>query len=152
MELEKVIQQKAFQNQHHKLVVNLIYTGNWITQKTAKDMKKYGITVQQYNILRILRGQYPQIVPFHVIEERMLDKSSNVTRILERMIKKGFVEVTENQKDRRRKNVIICSKGLDLLSVIDKKMPQATDILHLLTEEEATTLNILLDKLRGDEN
>jgi DNA-binding MarR family transcriptional regulator len=151
MELEKSIQQRtAFKNQRHKLVVNLMFTGNWITQLMAKRIKPFGITPQQYNVLRILRGQYPKNISVSSIAERMLDKSSNVGRLLDKMIQKNLIEVGNCHKDRRAKDIIILQKGLDLLDTIDKETLAMEESIEI-NEEDAKLVNLLLDALRGEE-
>ena len=151
MELEKSIKQRtAFKNQCHKLVVNLIFTGNWLTQNMAKTIKPFGITPQQYNVLRILRGQHPNMISVSSITERMLDKSSNVSRLLDKMIVKNLVEVRNCYKDRRAKDIIILQKGLDLLTQIEQEIPAIENTIDI-NEAEATIINQLLDKLRGNE-
>lgn len=151
MELEKVIKQKAFQSQTHKLLINLIYTGNWLQLNIAKQLKQYELTSQQYNILRILRGQHPESATISLIAERMLDKSSNVTRIVDKLVTKKLVSRAKDPKDNRKVWIKITYKGLDLLQVIDASMPPPQDILNGLSEEDAKIINNFLDSLRGNE-
>jgi DNA-binding MarR family transcriptional regulator len=151
MELEKVIKQKAFQSQTHKLLINLIYTGNWLQLNVSKQLKQYELTSQQYNILRILRGQHPQNATISLIAERMLDKSSNVTRIVDKLVAKKLVSRAKDPKDNRKVWIKITYKGLDLLQVIDAKMPPPQEVLNGLSEEEAKIINDFLDNLRGNE-
>ncbi len=151
MELEKVIKQKAFQSQTHKLVVNLIYTGNWLQLSITKHLKQYELTTQQYNILRILRGQHPESATISLIAERMLDRSSNVTRIVDKLVAKKLVNRGKKPNDNRKVWIKITSKGLYLLQVIDSNMPPPEDLLNGLSETEAQLTNDFLDKLRGKE-
>lgn len=151
MELEKVIKQKSFQSHTHKLVVNLIYTGNWLQLNIAKHLKQHDLTNQQYNILRILRGQHPQSATISLIAERMLDKSSNVTRIVDKLVIKKLVSRSKDLKDNRKVWIKITQKGLELLQGIDANMPPPQDLLNGLSEEEAQLTNDFLDKLRGNE-
>jgi DNA-binding MarR family transcriptional regulator len=149
MDLEKEINQKKFRNDTHKLEVNLIYTFNWLSAKNISLLKPFKITGQQFNVLRILRGQYPNPVNVKLIRERMLHKMSDASRIVEKLRVKGFVERNISSCDRRACDVKITEKGLKLLADID-------DINHLfennfsaLSKEEIKELNRLLDKLRG---
>jgi DNA-binding MarR family transcriptional regulator len=150
MKLEDEIQQKTFQNVMQKLSVNLIYTGNWLMSKSECTLKPHGITLQQFNILRILRGQYPTPVTILLIRERMLDKSPDVSRLVDRLVAKGLVLRHTCPNDRRKMDVSISDKGLTLLKELDKHIANSEKTLFVhITEAEAKTLNHLLDKLRG---
>lgn len=150
MELEKEISQSKFASPWHKMVVNIIYTGNWIHTSHSAFMKKYGVTPQQFNILRILKGQYPKAATVNLLIERMLDKMSNASRLVDKLKAKGLVDRKQCEKDRRQVDVIITDKGLKLLESMEdgfKKMN--LDYKKAITEEEANELNRILDKLRG---
>jgi DNA-binding MarR family transcriptional regulator len=148
MELEKEIKTK-FENDYHKIVVNTIYTYGWVTNLLKKRLGKHHVTMQQFNILRILRGQHPSPATVNMLKERMLDKMSDASRIVERLVQKGLVTRCINQKDRRAVDIIISDKGLALLKELDPVITP-TDVLKAnLNEEEARQLNFLLDKLRG---
>ena len=148
MELEKEIQTK-FENDYHKIVVNTIYTYGWISDLLRQRLGKYQITIQQFNVLRILRGQYPGPATINLLKERMLDKMSDASRIVERLVQKGMVTRCVNQKDRRAVDIVINEKGLELLKKLDPVITPIDVLKSNLTEEEAKQLNILLDKLRG---
>lgn len=150
MELEKEIQQvKSFRNEYHKAAVNLIFTGKWIVQFHADIFKPYCITIQQYNILRILRGQYPNATTVKLIRERMLDRMSDASRIVELLRKKELVERTIRQTDRRKMDVMITQNGINLLGEIEKENERMDKRLTSLNETEIVQLNFLLDKLRN---
>ncbi|HET6768802.1 MAG TPA: MarR family transcriptional regulator [Chitinophagaceae bacterium] len=150
MILEKEIQQvKPFRNNYHKASVNLIFTGKWMIQFHSDVFKKYKLTVQQYNILRILHGRYPQASTVKLIRERMLDRMSDASRIVELLRKKGMVERNISSKDRRRTDVVITIKGADLLKEIEKESEHMDNRLSTLNEGEIVMLNNLLDKARG---
>jgi DNA-binding MarR family transcriptional regulator len=149
MKLEEEIEQKHFRNEYHKAAVNMIYTFNWVINQQIAFFKPFGVTVQQFNILRILRGQHPNPATIKLIKERMLDKMSDASRIVEKLRIKGLVERNICSHDRRNVDVIITQKGLDLLSEIDKYDDEADKNLTTLNEEEIKQLNNLLDKLRG---
>ncbi|MXV15867.1 MarR family winged helix-turn-helix transcriptional regulator [Hufsiella ginkgonis] len=149
MELEKEIVSDKFKDNYHKAVVNLVYTYNWLTNLLKQKLDQYQITLQQFNLLRILRGQYPKPATINLLKERMLDKMSDASRIVERLVQKGMVTRCTNQRDRRAVDIIISQKGLDLLKKLDTEMTGADILEKNLTETEAGQLNVLLDKLRG---
>jgi DNA-binding MarR family transcriptional regulator len=149
MKLEDEIKQKKFKNEFQKLAVNLIYTHGWLVSQQSQTFQKFGITGIQYNILRILRGQHPNPTSVSLIRERMLDKQSDVSRLVERMRVKGFVERKICPNDRRKADVLITAEGLNLLSKVDKLDAQFNSIFNELNENEAKKINTLLDKMRG---
>ncbi|MBC7915203.1 MAG: MarR family transcriptional regulator [Pyrinomonadaceae bacterium] len=148
MELEKEIKTR-FENDYHKVIVNTIYTYGWVTNLLKKRLSKHHITMQQFNILRILRGQHPNPATINILKERMLDKMSDASRIVERLVQKGLVTRCINQKDRRAVDIIISDKGLDLLKQLDPVITPIDVLKGNLSEAEAKQLNFLLDKLRG---
>lgn len=149
MKLEEEIKQKKFINNKQKTIVNLIYTNNWVVHNQSCLLKEYNITLQQYNILRILRGQYPNPATIKLIKERMLDKMSDASRIVEKLRIKDLIERNICPDDRRNVDVVISWKGLELLSEIDKKNEKMDSLMNNLNDVELITLNNLLDKLRG---
>ncbi|GAB1348159.1 MarR family transcriptional regulator [Ignavibacteriales bacterium] len=149
MRLEEEIKQKKFKDEYQKTVVNLIYTTNWLVSKHAPIMRECGLTVQQYNILRILRGQYPNPATVNLLKERMLDKMSDASRLVDRLLDKGYLIRKTCKNDRRRVDITITQAGLDILATIDVAEEKMYDQLKSITTEEATLLNDLLDKLRG---
>jgi DNA-binding MarR family transcriptional regulator len=148
MKLEEAIQQKRFVHEWQKATINIIYTSNWLEGKIKKNLKKHQLTVQQYNVLRILRGQSPEPITTSVIRERMLDKMSDASRIVDRLAKKDLLIRTTCPTDKRLVDIVISEKGLELLAVIDLEKEQMEFLLNNLTQEEAETLNMLLDKAR----
>ncbi len=150
MELEKEIMVKNFRNEYHKAVVNLKYTGNWISMKTNSILKPYGISNQQYNVLRILRGQNPKPATVNLLIERMLDKSSNASRIVDKLESKGLANRVTCANDRRAVDVFITKKGLEILDSLDSDIINVEEgISKNLNKKETDELNRLLDKLRG---
>lgn len=149
MKLEEEITQKKFKNDFHKLAVNLMYTHGWFMNHQSKYFKKFGITGPQYNILRILRGQHPHPASVNLLKDRMLDKMSDASRLVERLKQKGLVEREICPNDRRRVEVKINEKGLALLKEMDRIEDRFNKLFKGLTNDEAKTLNELLDKLRG---
>ncbi|MEE1943631.1 MarR family transcriptional regulator [Pedobacter sp. KR3-3] len=149
MQLQKEIKASKFENVFQQALVNLTYTYFWSSQKVKDMLNVYDITQQQFNVLRILRGQHPSPSTINLIKSRILDKMSDTSRIVDRLIQKGFVEKTVNVHDKRAVDIIITSKGLALLRKMDKEVDFSTFIVNSLTEDEAEQLNVLLDKMRG---
>ncbi len=149
MGIAEDIKQKVFKNEFQKLAINLIFTSNWLNTLNVKRFKPYGITPQQYNILRILRGQYPNPATVNLLQERMLDRMSNASRLVEKLRQKGLVERRICERDRRACDVLITPKGLEVLAAIDRTEAEWEGHLKTLTAAEARELNRLLDKLRG---
>lgn len=149
MKLEEEIKQKKFRNEYHKLAVNILYTHGWLINHQAAFLKKCRITAAQYNILRILRGQYPNPASVNLLKERMLDKMSDTSRLVERLKQKDLVDREICPEDRRRVEVVITKKGLKLLEDMDKQDDEADQLFNKLSSNEAKTLNKLLDKMRG---
>lgn len=147
MGIEKDIQQPVFRNDYQKAMVNIIFSANWLTERIKFFLESEDITLQQYNILRILRGNTKPISTLQ-IRERMLDKMSDTSRIVERMLKKGLVEKKTCSADKRMVDVVLSKRGLGLLEKLDKKNAALDNILEGLTPAEATALNSLLDKIR----
>lgn len=149
MKLEEEIKQSKFRNEFHKLAVNIFYTNSWLLNLQSSLFDSFNITGNQYNILRILRGQYPNPATISLLRERMVDKMSDASRLVERLKNKGLVKRDICKNDRRRVNVIITEKGLNLLKEIDKLNNKYDSFFKNITEDEAKTLNDLLDKMRG---
>jgi len=149
MKIEDEIKQDKFKSEYQKLAINLIFTGNWINSSNAELLKPYKLTSQQYNLLRILRGQYPNPVTVNLLIERMLDKMSNASRIVDRLVKKNLVLRKSCPEDRRRVDIVITDKGMKLLDKIDLDEAKWEKRFENLTAKEATELNNFLDRLRG---
>lgn len=149
MRIEDEIKQKAFKSEYDKLVINLIFTHNWLIHFLKEQLHDYEITITQYNILRILRGQYPAPISINLLKDRMLDKMSDTSRLVERLRGKGLVNRKICRDDRRKSDVKITEKGLELLKKLDYLDSEAETILSSIDEREAKNINELLDKLRG---
>ena len=147
MSLEKDISQASFRNDYQKAIINLIYTYNWMNEKMKKVFDKEDITAQQYNILRILRGAGKPISTLQ-IRERMLDKMSDTSRIVDRLVLKGLAQKNTCKNDKRLVDVSISAKGKKLLENIDQHEKDMDAIFGNLSGTEAKTLNKLLDKIR----
>ncbi len=149
MEIEKAIVQSKFRSPIEKAVVNVIYTSNWINSQEASSLKQFGVTIQQFNILRILRGQHPNPATITLLTERMLDKMSNASRLVDKLQAKGLVDRKTCPSDRRQANVLINDMGLAKLREMDAVMKSVDESLGNLTDDELEMLSNLLDKLRG---
>ena len=148
MGIEKDIQQSSFRNPYQKAAVNLIYTVGWLRDKMKRFFEQEDITAQQYNILRILRGSFPQPLSTLQIRERMLEKMTDTSRIVDRLVAKGLVKKIVCRKDRRLVDVIIADKGKKLLEKLDAQQAEMDAILGNLSAGDAAALSDLLDKLR----
>ena len=148
MKLEEEIQQKKFKSDEQKLMINLLYTTNWLNSKYDSFFKNSDITIQQYNVLRILRGQHPNPCSIKLIKERMLDRMSDASRIVDKLNTKELLIRRECMNDRRSVDVVITDKGLKLLQSLDYIDETSKQIFKALSFEEIITLNNLLDKLR----
>lgn len=148
MTIEAEIKQSKFESEYHKLLVNLIYTTNWLALMHTKYCKRFGISSEQYNILRILRGQGSKPATINLLIDRMLNKASNASRLVEKLRLKGLIKRETSSIDRRSCEVIITAKGLQLLQRMDASERDWIQLLTHLTEEEAIETNNALDKMR----
>lgn len=149
MGIEKDINQQQFKNAKQKAVINLLFSYGWVIERIKRFLAKEDITHQQYNILRILRGSYPEPLSTLQIRERMLDKMSDTSRIVDRLVAKQLVKKRICEQDKRLVDVTITEKGQKLLNELDAQDDHMQSIMANLTDGEAETLSTLLDKLRG---
>ena len=147
MKIEDEIQSK-FRNEKHKAMVNLQFTQLAISNKLGEVFKRSNISAQQYNVLRILRGQYPNSASIGLIKDRMLDKNSDVSRIIDRLKRKKLLERKECKLDRRQKDVTISDEGLKLLETLDQDLSSIEKVIANVSEEDAVKLNSILDEIR----
>lgn len=137
-------------NHYFEAVYAIIRTGHWITDSISKELKEYDIYEPQFNVLRILRGAKGNPISVNRILENMVQRSSNVTRIVDKLASKGLVERTLAVEDRRKMDIIITNEGLELLIKLDKKVQDFhRPMMNNLSPEEADTLNQLIRKLKG---
>lgn len=148
MGIAEEIKQTRFKSEYSKAIINIIYTNSWLHQKHLEVFKEHGLTTPQFNILRILRGQHPNPSTVNLLIDRMLDKSSNASRIVDRLEQKKLVVRKQCANDRRAVDVFISEEGLKLLAHLDLQMEKLEGETKNLTEEEAAMLNSLLDKMR----
>ncbi|MES2680456.1 MAG: MarR family transcriptional regulator [Bacteroidota bacterium] len=149
MKLEEEIQQKSFKSPQQKLAVNLIYTTNWLTTHYDAFFKGLDLTTQQFNVLRILRGQYPKPCTLKLVKERMLDRMSDASRIIDKLVAKEYVMRGQCNNDRRSVNLVISDKGLALLKKLDFIDEATKEIFKNLSVKKIELLNQMLDQLRG---
>jgi DNA-binding MarR family transcriptional regulator len=147
MGIEKDINQLKFRSEHQKSIVNLIFTYNWVTERIKQVIEDTDLTLQQFNILRILRGNRAPLSTLQ-IRERMLDKMSDTSRIVDRLIIKGLAKKVVCKTDKRLVDVTITEKGKKILEKIDLREPDLDKIVACLSVNEAKSLNKLLDKIR----
>jgi DNA-binding MarR family transcriptional regulator len=149
MKIEEAIKQQKFRSSHQKALINLLFTTSWVQGRQQDLFKPYKITLQQFNILRILKGQHPTSISGTEIKSRMLDRNSDVSRLLDRLVAKELISKRTCPNDKRATDVNITETGLELLRTLDKYQNQIDGVLSL-SEDEATQLSDLLDKARGE--
>jgi len=131
------------------MVVNVMFTGNWVQKELTAQLRPFGLSLQQHNVLSILRGQHPNPSTLGLIQERMLDRMSNATRLVDKLLEKGYVDRCQCPENRRKVDIVITPAGLELLQKTDSVLQQITDRYAHLNAEEATLLGNLLDKVRA---
>jgi DNA-binding MarR family transcriptional regulator len=149
MRIDDEIQSSKFEDNYQKVVINISYTEGWLRNTLNCHFEKHNLTQQQFNILRILRGQYPKPATVNLLKERMIDKMSDASRIVDRLVQKEMITRCTNNKDRRAVDIRISDKGLEVLSIMDGEFKTKDLLQKNLTLEEAGQLSDLLDKLRG---
>lgn len=145
----EIKQNKKFESEHQKAAVNIMFTSSWLYNINATRLKKHVVTPEQFNVLRILRGSYPKPLMLGNVTCRMVDKSSNATRLVEKLRQKGYVKRELCETNRRQVDILITDKGLALLTKIDNEAEEWLDTMKGITKAEALELNRLLDKLRS---
>ena len=148
MELEAVIK-RTFNNSQEKAYNNLKYTTNWFENQYKLFFLQFGLTQQQYNIMKVLKTFYPTPCRSNVLTEKLLEKMPDVSRIIERLRIKGYVDRKLKANDRRSVDIVLTNKGMGMLFKIDSEIHRVDNLFSRITESETTTLNLLLDKLRG---
>ncbi len=149
MRIDDEIQSTNFEDNYHKVAININYTSGWLGNYFRCHFDKHNLTQQQFNILRILRWQYPKPATINLLKERMIDKMSDASRIVDRLIQKELVSRCTNNKDRRAVDIRISELGLQTLAKMDEEFKTREVLKNNLSEEEAGQLSDLLDKLRG---
>lgn len=146
--LEKEINSR-FTDEYHKLMVNLMYTGNWVYRQNNQFLRQWELSPEQFNLLRILRGLQGEPATVAYLNERMLDQMSNVSRLVEKLRKKNLVARKTCKSDRRQVDIFITQQGESLLQEIDRQLPELTEALRHLSQNDSKQLNTLLDQCRN---
>ena len=149
MNIEEELKTNNFKNEHHKAVLNILFTASSLRANINQRLKVHKLSQEQYNVLRILRGQYPKALCLKEITNRMIERNSNTTRIIEKLDAKNFVVRTVSQIDKRELEISINQLGLDTLAAIDVLMETENLDYINLSVQEAKMLNLLLDKTRS---
>jgi DNA-binding MarR family transcriptional regulator len=152
VKLEQAIKSNKFKNEVHKAGLNIFYTAWWLKTIMSRELKEFGLTHEQYNVLRILKGKYPDQMCVRDIAERMIEKSSNVPRIIDRLEIKKLVKRATSQQDKRETVISLTQGGITLLEASTKVINTIMDESMVLEEKEACSLNSLLEKVRIKES
>ncbi|ODS75116.1 MAG: hypothetical protein ABS46_19380 [Cytophagaceae bacterium SCN 52-12] len=151
MTIETAIKQNKFANPYHKLLVNITYTANWLMNKQMEILRPFDLSPQQYNVLRILKGSHPKPMRVQDISERMLDKTSNTSRLIDKLAAKQFVFKRLCRNDRRAVDIVITDPGLGLLEKTTPLIVSLESLLHHLNSGEVEKLSSMLDSVREAE-
>jgi DNA-binding MarR family transcriptional regulator len=146
--VEEELQQQQFRNDSERAFVNLIYTASWFQNRFQSFLKPFGLTPQQYNILRILKGQKDRAISLNAVKNRMLEPNSDTSRIIDRMVRKGLIERKACTQDRRQVDLTLTDTGTDLLQRVGYDIDPVIGSIHCLDRAEQQTLSEILDKLR----
>ena len=150
MSIEKDIKQKKFNNPYNKLTVNVMFTSGWLLREYAKILKPYNLTEQQYNVLKTLRESHPQAATVNYILEGMIDKMSNASRLVDKLVSKELVQKVRSNYDLRSVDILLTEKGIALLNELSIVMNEYDNSSCGLSESEISLLNTLLEKLRNN--
>jgi DNA-binding MarR family transcriptional regulator len=149
VKLEEEIKQEKFKSEHHKLMINLLFTSSWLQRMQLSLMRPYDLTPPQYNILRILRGAKGELLNLGEITSRMIDRSSNTSRLIDKLVIKKWVSRKTCPDDRRQSEICITKEGLKVLEQLDKPIDSITEQFHFLSVKETKEVNQFLDQLRN---
>jgi DNA-binding MarR family transcriptional regulator len=149
--IDELLKMNTVNDPYKRIIVDVIYTGNWLVSNMNDILKPFDITEPQFNVLRILRGQHGKSMNLYEIQNRMVQKMSNVSRLIDKLLEKELVSRTECPENRRRVDIVITDKGHEMLAKVDPLfLTMSSNIAHNLNKEEAMQLAALLDKMRGD--
>ncbi|HAK11907.1 MAG TPA: MarR family transcriptional regulator [Chitinophagaceae bacterium] len=151
MKLEEAIQSSKFKNDVHKASLNILYTAWWLKTVLSRELKEFGLTHEQYNVMRILKGKHPEQMCVRDIASRMIEKNSNVPRIIDRLVTKKLVKRATSEVDRRETVISLTPSGLSLLDNSTSSINQAMEAQVSIGQQEAQVLNQLLEKVRAKE-
>lgn len=150
MKLEEAIQSNKFRNEMHKAGLNILYTAWWFKTVISKELKEYGLTHEQYNVLRILKGKHPEPVCVKEIASRMIEKNSNVPRIIDRLETKKLVKRNSSTTDKRETVTVLTQAGINILQHSTDRVNNLTDKVITLDESKAKVLNQILEEIRKE--
>jgi len=151
VKLEEAIKSNKFKNEVHKAGLNILYTAWWLKTMISKELKEYGLTHEQYNVLRILKGRHPEQMCVKDIACRTIEKNSNVPRIIDRLELKKFVRRSASKNDKRETAIVLTAAGINILEIATAKVNKAFESVVVMDEPSANTLNKLLEKIRERE-
>lgn len=150
MKLEEELRTEKFKTDQQRAVLNILFTASWLEERTNECFKPYGISQEQYNVLRILKGQKGKPANLSTVQERMIHRMSNATRLVEKLKLKGYVNRVTCEDNRRKVEITITDKGLELLDQIDPRLAKTeVDLFQNLSEQEIRDIGLLMDKIRG---
>lgn len=148
VKLEDALKTTKFENERHRAFLNILYTAWWAKSESSAAMKQFGLTMEQFNVMRILKGKHPTAMCAKDIASRMIERNSNVPRIMDKLVAKNYVKRETSTEDKRETLHSLTEEGMELLDRASSIVRAANDELNGLTEDEAATLNNLLEKLR----
>lgn len=148
MKLEEAIKTNKFNDERHKATVNVLYTAYWLRNLFTKALKEHDLTLEQHNVLRILKGSHPSELCVKDIASRILEKSSNVPRIIDRLVLKKLVKRTQSKEDKRETHISLTEKGITTIDGARKSIEYVTREFVGIDEEESRIVNDLLEKIR----
>lgn len=149
MDIGEEITVSKFTDEYHRATINVIFTANWLTNVLEERARAHDVTLHQFNVLRILRGRHPEASTNNQIRERMVERKSDVSRIVNRLVSKGLIHRSKCEWDGRAVALTITEQGLQVLEQLEEPMLLADILPHRLTTEECKQLNTLLNKMRG---
>lgn len=152
MKLEQAIQSTRFKNEVHKAGLNILYTAWWLKTVMSRELKEFGLTHEQYNVLRILKGKHPELICVKDIACRMIEKNSNVPRIIDRFEIKKLVKRATSEADKRETVISLTQSGIAVLEASTQRINAIFDEVMVINEEEAASINQLLEKVREKES
>jgi len=149
VKLEEAIKSNKFRNEVHKAGLNILYTAWWLKTMMSKELKEYGLTHEQYNVLRILKGKHPEQICVKEIACRMIEKSSNVPRIIDRLETKKLVKRTSSDSDKRETVIVLTPAGINILQHSTERINKLMDKTIVIDEKKAAVLNNILEEIRA---
>jgi len=152
VKLEQAIQSTRFKNEVHKAGLNILYTAWWLKTVMSRELKEFGLTHEQYNVLRILKGKHPELICVKDIACRMIEKSSNVPRIIDRLEIKKLVKRATSEADKRETVISLTQSGIAVLEASTQRINTIFDEVMTISESEASSINTLLEKVREKES